>query len=359
MTVSLPLAPRPFPMTSYQVGILLALAVAMTWTGSALAFSTASRRVGSVPVNLIRLVIALLMLTAVSAIARGRAVPTDATPFQFGWLAASGVVGFFIGDVALFRAFVLIGPRRATLLMALAPAFAAITGWLALGEQLNVMQSLGIFATLVGVMWVIAERASGTSAGSLAPVPGGEGGGDGESAGGPQIAFDPRATAPSPQSSPPITGARWPEVVSRFGIFLGFLGAAGQGVGAVMTKHAFRDGDFDPFACTQIRAAAAIPLFAIFLIASGRTRETFASLRDRRAMGFMTIGAFLGPFLGVSMLNASIQRVPTGVTSTLAGMVPVFMIPVAAIAQRERITPRAAFGALVAVAGVALLAMGD
>ena len=337
-------------MTSYQVGILLALAVALTWTGSALAFSNASRRVGSVPVNLIRLVIALLMLTAVSAIARGRALPTDATPFQFGWLAASGVVGFFIGDIALFRAFVVIGPRRATLLMSLAPAFAAVTGWIALDERLNVMQSLGIFATLVGVMWVIAERSA-------------EGGVRSAEKGDEDVQVAASIAAPAAAFTSPHSALQPPHsVVStsvRFGIALGFLGALGQGVGAVMTKHAFRDGDFDPFACTQIRAAAAVPLFAIFLIASGRTRETLRALRDGPAMGFMTLGAFLGPFLGVSMLNASIQRIPTGVTSTLAGMVPVFMIPVAAIVQRERISIRAAIGAIVAVGGVALLAMGD
>lgn len=315
-------------MSSYHLGILLALGTAFTWTGSALAFSNASRRVGSVPVNLIRLVIALLMLTAVSALDRGRAIPTDATRFQLLWLAASGVVGFFIGDITLFRAFVLIGPRRSTLLMSLAPAFASITGWLALGESLNRWQTSGIFVTLIGVFWVIAER----------------------------TASSPEAPLTATATAAPLAESNR---VSRYGIFLGFIAAAGQGIGAVMTKHAYRDGDFHAFASTQIRASAAIPLFAIFLLATGRSRETIRAIADGRAMLFMTLGAFLGPFLGVSMLNASIQRIPAGVTSTLAGMVPVFMLPVAAMIQRERVTLRAILGAVVAVAGVALLAKGD
>lgn len=325
-------------MTSYQLGILFALAVAVAWTGSAIAFSAASRRLGSVPVNLWRLVVALGMLTIVCAIHRGRAVPSDVTRFQFTWLAISGVVGFFIGDLTLFRSFVLIGPRRATLLMSLAPAFAATAGWLWLGERLNPLQSLGIFVTLVGVMWVVAERAA-----------------------------EPVATRGSVPNDAPITAtstATRADVqndhghVSRYGIFLGIVGALGQGVGAVMTKHAFRDGAVDPFASTQIRAAAAIPLFAIFLILTGRSRETVRALGDARGMLLLTIGAFAGPFLGVSSFNASVARVPSGVTSTLAGMVPVFMLPVAMIVQREHITWRAASGAIVAVVGVAVLTIG-
>ena len=359
-------------MTSYQLGILFALAVAVCWTSSALAFSVASRRVGSVPVNLIRLVIALVMLTLVTSVTRDRAVPTDATAHQFTWLAISGIVGFFIGDLTLFRAFVLIGPRRATLIMSLAPAFAALGGWLAFDERLNPMQSIGIFVTLVGEMWVVAERsaerspaapiaATSTTAPSddpLAPVPGGEGEGEGVVARSAGDARDRPASTPSPQPSPPTTGEREHAHVSRYGIFLGFAGAAGQGIGAVMVKHAYLDGTFDAFASTQIRAAVAIPLFAIFLVVTGRSSDGWRALRDRKAMAFMTLGAFAGPFLGVSSFNASIARVPSGVTSMVAGMVPVFMLPVAAIFQHERITIRAASGAVVAVAGVALLVLG-
>jgi drug/metabolite transporter (DMT)-like permease len=300
-------------MTSYQVGALLGIVTALCWTGSALAFAEASRRVGSVPVNLIRLVMALLMLTLISAVHRGQPLPLDATPHQAAWLALSGVVGFFIGDLTLFRAFVLIGPRRSTLLMALAPAFAAIADYFAFGTTLIPLQSLGIFITIVGVMWVIVERSK--------------------------------------------SALQTDEPVSRWGITLGLLGAFGQGVGSVLTSHAFAHGRFDMFASTQIRAAAAIPLFLAFVILTGRSRDTLLAIRNGRAMTFMLIGAFAGPFLGVSLFNGSVARIPAGVTSTLAGMVPIFMIPVAALIQKEHITLRAVLGALIAVAGVALLTL--
>src|SRR5690348_15476824 len=97
------------------LGQLLALATAFLWTVSALSFEAASRRAGSVAVNLLRLVLAFLLLGAFGLYARGRALPTDATPHHWRWLLLSGAVGFFIGDLCLFRAFVVLGARLSTL----------------------------------------------------------------------------------------------------------------------------------------------------------------------------------------------------------------------------------------------------
>jgi drug/metabolite transporter (DMT)-like permease len=299
-------------MTEYQFGVLLGLLVAGCWTASSLSFSAASRRIGSVPVNLIRLVVALLLLSAFSAIVRGQALPTDATRYQVLWLTLSGVAGFFIGDLTLFRAFVLIGPRRATLIMSLAPAFTAVCAWALVGERLTAMQSLGMLMTLAGVMWVIAERSNTPRA----PI---------------------TVTSTTPDTDTSEQALSPDRVALRKGVLLGLCGAFGQGLGAALTKLAYAHGTYDAFGSTQIRAAAAVPLFALFILATGRTGHTIRSLRNGRAMTFLSIGATAGPFLGVSMFNASIARVPSGVTSILAGMVPVFMLPIAAVALRERV----------------------
>ncbi len=300
-------------MSDYQIGLLLAGGVAVCWSGSSIAFSEAGRRIGSVPVNLIRLVMALLLLTAVCAASRHQALPTDATSHQWVWLAGSGVIGFFIGDLALFRAFVLVGPRISTLIMSLAPAFATIAAWLAFGENLPWVQWLGIVVTLAGVLWVVGERRPADAVGN--------------------------ASLP--------------------GVGLAMIGAIGQGVGVVMTRHAFINGQFDPFASTQIRILAAIPLFVLFVVLSRRTLETIRSLRNVPAMGLCLTGAIFGPVVGGSMLNASVARIPSGIASTLAGMVPVVMLPISALVHREKLTRRAVIGAVIAVLGVGLLAIAD
>ena len=60
-----------------EAGELAALGTACCWTVTALSFESAGRRVGSLPVNLIRLVMALLLLTLFNLLYRGRALPGD------------------------------------------------------------------------------------------------------------------------------------------------------------------------------------------------------------------------------------------------------------------------------------------
>jgi drug/metabolite transporter (DMT)-like permease len=62
-----------------------------------------------------------------------------------------------------------------------------------------------------------------------------------------------------------------------------------------------------------------------------------------------------GPFLGVWLSQVAIKYPATGIASTILSTTPIFLIPVAAIIEREKATLRAIVGALVAVAGVAML----
>ncbi|MCS7032376.1 MAG: DMT family transporter, partial [Phycisphaerae bacterium] len=153
--------PSPSTVAAAMYGAYLALGTAICWTISAVAFEEASRRVGSVPVNLIRLIMAMLMLALLNQARLGEALPFSATAGQWVYLLLSGVLGFSIGDLALFRAFVLLGSRLATLLMCLAPIFAAVTEWLWLGGLISPWQLLGMGVTLLGVAWVVCEKPPG------------------------------------------------------------------------------------------------------------------------------------------------------------------------------------------------------
>ena len=118
-------------------GEIAGVLTAVFWTVTALAFESAGKKVGSLAVNLIRLVIAFFLIGAYSWLARGFFFPTDATLYSWKWLALSGVVGFVIGDLLLFESYLFIGARVAMLVMALAPPFAALIGWLMLDEVLS------------------------------------------------------------------------------------------------------------------------------------------------------------------------------------------------------------------------------
>jgi drug/metabolite transporter (DMT)-like permease len=296
-------------MIASRAGELAALGTAFCWTITAMAFESAGKRVGSLAVNLIRLVIALGFLCLYCWIVRGRALPTDADAHAWGWLALSGLVGFTLGDLCLFRAFVLVGSRISVLIMSLVPLFSAWFGWILMQETLSGLDWLGMGITLAGVIWVVLERKKGK---------------DGER----------RHLSPT-------------------GIGLAVLGALGQAVGLVFSKYGMRD--YDPFAATQIRVLAGIAGFGLLFSLIGWWGKTAAALFDRGAMARTGLGALFGPFLGVSLSLAAVQLIDTGVAATIMAIVPVLILAPSALIFKERVSLRAVAGAVLAVAGVALL----
>ena len=148
-------APVPSPA---HLGHLAALGTAVCWAFSALAFAAAGRRIGVLPLNLIRLVMALGFLCLAAWALRGLPLPVDASPRAWGWLGVSGLVGFVFGDLCLFRSYVLIGPRISSLMMSLAPLLTALIGWLVLGETLTGRDALGMALTVAGIAWAVLER---------------------------------------------------------------------------------------------------------------------------------------------------------------------------------------------------------
>jgi len=321
-------------------GQLAALATAACWVATAISFEAAGRRIGSLTVNLVRLVWALGMLALVGWLHRGLPLPTDAGRHAWLWLAVSGLVGFTFGDLCLFRAFVVLGSRLSTLMMALAPPLAALIGWLLLGEVLGPRDLLGMALTLGGVAWAVLERPAKRA--DLAADLGVDG-----------MAAAPPAVADGGDAATPERPGALARLRRFQGVALGLGGALGQGGGLVLSKYGM--GAYDPFAATQIRVLAGLAGYLALFSALGWWRRMPAAVADRRAMGFTFVGAFFGPFLGVSLSLVSVQLIPTGVAASLMATTPVLIIPVVVLMGREKVGLGGVAGALLAVAGVALL----
>jgi drug/metabolite transporter (DMT)-like permease len=286
-----------------------ALLTAFFWTITALAFESAGKRVGSLVVNLLRLSIALILSMIFLSIFRGRALPLDAPAHAWFWLSASGLVGLVGGDFLLFRAFIVIGARISMLIMASVPPLTALAGWLILGETLVPVQLLGMALTVAGISLVVLQRNPGK----------------------PQVMF-----------SKPLAG-----------VLLALGGALGQAAGLILSKYGM--GDYNAFAATQIRVIAGLLGFAVLFTVLRRWERVPRALRNGRAMINVQIGATFGPFLGVSFSLVAIQHTEAGIAATIMSIVPVLIIPPAAIIFKERITFKEVAGAALAVAGIAIL----
>lgn len=301
-------------MLQNYFGEIAAILTAVFWTVTSLAFESAGKKVGSLSVNLIRLVMAFFFIGIYSFIARGFFFPSDATLFQWKWLALSGLVGFVIGDLLLFQALVVVGARIAMLVMALAPPFAAFIGWLVLGEVMSPMKLLGMAVTLLGIVIVILKRERVTENGK--------------------------------------SKKKLKSNYSAQGILLALGGALGQAGGLVLSKKGM--GDYDAFSSAQIRVLTGIAGFTILFFFMKRWPKVLEALKHIPAMKRITLGAFFGPFLGVSFSLLAVQHTQAGIAATLMAISPVIIIAPAIILFKEKVNWKEILGAIITVAGVAL-----
>jgi len=298
-------------------GEFAALLTAVFWTVTSLSFESAGKKVGSLQVNLIRLVIAFFIYGIISYFRIGTFLPLDAGAERWGWLALSGLVGFVIGDWFLFQSFVVIGARISMLIMALAPPITAFFSWWWLGEVMSLMNLVGMVVTLTGISIVILKR---------------------------------EKKEENSKKSRKLTTS-----YSLKGILLAFGGAVGQGIGLVLSKKGM--GDYDAIAASQIRVFTGMIGFAIIVLIIGRHNRyqmTRTAIKNGSAMKRIALGSVFGPFLGVSFSLIAIQHTQAGIAATLMSIVPVLIIAPAILIFHEKVNWKEILGAIIAVVGVAL-----
>lgn len=294
-----------------NAGELASLGTAICWVISALAFEKAGERMGSLSLNLLRLTIALLLLCTYGFATRGLLFPTDATAFEWGWFAASALVGFVLGDFCLLGAYVELGPRLTSLVMVSTPIWAALIGVLWMGETLNAQQLAGIGLVVGGIGWAVADR--------------------------------PRKAGRRASKSP-----------TKKGLLLGFGGAIGQAGGLLLSKRGLERG-YDPFAATQIRVLVGMLCFALIVTATRWWPKVIAAVKDREAILPTAIGGTFGPFLGVALSLIGVHlTAEAGVAATLMALTPILLIPVVRL-RGESVGFGGWAGAVIGVAGAALL----
>lgn len=308
------------------LGVAAALAVALCWAVSAIAFSAASRRIGQFHVNQIRLILgSLLLFAACVALDKLEDLPGG----QLALLGASGVVGLALGDAALFLALQILGPRRASLIMALAPGVTALLAPSLLGEGFTLIGLAGMVVTLGGVAWVIMERA-----------------------------------APGEIEGSALLGGA-----------MGLLGAVGQAVGLILSKAGlgvahgsgllFRLAGITPETAvavsplygTLVRTLAALAVLSAYAALTGRPRKSLEAAKDLGALRIIAIGATFGPFLGVTLSLFAVAWTTTYVAATIMATQPIVVIPMVRFLYGQRPSLRALGGAVLAVVGVAVLSL--
>ncbi len=292
------------------IGEVCALLTACCWSGSALAFSAATLRVGPIRLNVTRLIFAALLLFVIVVFA---GIEIHLTSSQLQNLVISGIIGLVLGDTFLFKSYEIIGARLGMLIMSIAPAISAVLAYLLLGEVISWMGVVGMAVTLLGIAVVVLDR---------------------------------RET---------ISRTR---KIYMSGIVFGLFASAGQGTALVMAKMAFNEGPVNGFVASLIRIASAVVVIWPLAWLAGRYDNALSIyLKDRKALSLTLLGTVLGPVLGITLSLVSVARTTVGVAATLMATVPILMLPLVKYVQKETVSWRAVGGAVIAVAGVAILFM--
>jgi drug/metabolite transporter (DMT)-like permease len=289
------------------IGELAALSAAFFWATSSFVFTAASIRIGTVQLNLARLMVAANLL-ALTIIILG--IDYNITNSQLLYLSLSGCIGLVVGDTFLFKAFETIGPRISMLVMSISPAISSIIAYLFLDEIIAIIGVVGIVVTLTGIGLVILEK----------------------------------------------NRANLKFKFSLKGILYAFIGATGQAVGLILAKYAFIEGEMHSLTATFVRIAAAIVLLLPLAYFTGRLNNPFRLFaKDKKAFKLVLAGSILGPYLGVTASFIAVVNIQVGIAATLMSTVPILMIPLSYAIYKEKLTVLSIVGALVAVGGVSLL----
>jgi len=309
------------------IGINFALLATLSWALCIFPFTQAARRLGSVPLNHFRLVLALLILSFVSFFYRPddffHLFAAEYTGAWF-WLGLSGIIGLSLGDHFGFQMYAILGPRVGSVLTTFAPASTLVISYFLISEELSWIGILGMFVTIIGVIWISLSK------GERQQIP------------------------DHGQGS------------IRKGIIFGFLAAICQGAGLVLAKrgmlaeHSLHP-DVNPVHATFIRLLIGTISLYLLSFLRGNLKSILLPVFNNKENGlrFAVAGTFFGPVLGVTLSLFTVTFIKASVAQTIFSLVPVFALMLSYFLLKEKFSLRSFIGVVVAILGVIILIWRD
>ena len=296
--------------------MLFALAAAFLFACSGVCAQRSSSLVGPVKANFLRLVFASLVLMLL-ALGTGGVDLNSSAAFR---LYLSGLVGFGLGDMALFFAFPRLGARLTLLInLCTAPLFGSLGDYLLLGTRLQPVHGLACVMILLGVTQALMAR----------------------------------STLPAPRLR------RLPGIVAA--VVAGF----GQGFGATLSRHAHAAEtaagmNLPSHVETFLRVVpGTMAVGALWMGLRWLRSPALPSPQDRalspRAVTWIIANATVGAILGVTCFQHALREATSAVVLSITATTPILVMPMTFFSEQDKPSARSLFGAAIAVAGVVLL----
>ena len=260
---------------SPYLGKLAALAASVVWSCSITLYRAQGDGIPAQTLNLYKLFVALVGFSAFVVVMQfGPAEYAPRFPASWqksSWLMLSGVVGLTLGDTLFFFAIKHLGAGLTSALQCLTPPLNALIDWVYLSKQMTAIQTIGLIIVVVAVAGVV------------------------------------------------LAGARRRQRISKehdalwfFGLVAAVGSAVCSAVSYAITGEALKGESI--WTCNILRFAPAFGVLLLFACFSRRGRVGVQHLVSHpRKMGILTLAAFLGTIVGISLLSYGFQHADTGI----------------------------------------------
>lgn len=282
-------------------GILSALLSACSWAFGTITFERIGKVVPFVGITFLKGVFSIVLMILLLVVTGGL-YPIGWREFSF--LALSGIVGITIGDSLFFKSLQDLGAKTQVIFFLLGQILTMILSLLFLGELLSVEQYIGAFILLTGVI----------------------------------------VTTWGTQTNHPN---------KIRGIIFGLASMTCFSVSAIMVKAAISD-------VPVITATFYRMVFGtIFTLGYGVASKNFSSwirpLKDKKLLGLFVFNVIVITYGGFLLSMAAIKYISVSLASVLGATEPIFVLLLAFLLMREKVTKREVIGTIVTLVGLFLI----
>jgi len=288
------------------IGEFYALVCALLWASAVVLYKYIGDSLSANTLNLVKNIIGLSLLLPTALIFEGLALPALSLN---EWLIviASGYFGIAVADTWYLQALRYLGAGRTAIVASLYSPFVVILSIIFLGEQLAIWQWLGFVMVLSGIMVVVYQR-------------------------------------------------HYRDVDTRLlykGILLAACSVLLTAAGVVAMKPILANDGF--FWMVSLRLLAGVMGMAIYLLIRQQLADTIVSIRNGQHRWWsIVIASVLGTYLAMLFWLGGFKYANASVASVLNETANMFIVLMAWLFLKEKLTRRKVVGALLTFFGVVL-----
>jgi drug/metabolite transporter (DMT)-like permease len=246
-------------------------------------------------------------------------------PSEYGWsewltLLVSGAIGIGIADTVFFASLNRLGAMGSAVVTSLYGPFVVLTAFVYLGEPLRLPVLVGVCLMVSAIIIGAIQKVSRSTR-------------------------LPHARILQRTSDRSVL----------FGVILGVIAVALWAIGIVVAKPVLNRADL--WWAATVRILGGVVLLAIQALLPSNRAAVLDCFRPGRLWGVTVPGAVLGNYIGMILFITGFAKTTAGIAGVLSQTSSIFVLILAAIFLRERITARKTLAIAIAFAGAVVVAI--